>query len=64
MAGDEMTTASPDPAGVMTAARTERNSKQHEKSGGVGRRAPTGSPRGSGRAASDGGEVRSSGESG
>jgi hypothetical protein len=39
MSGDEMTTASLGPAGVMTAARTERGSKQHEKSGVVGQRA-------------------------
>lgn len=64
MAGDETTTAFPDSAGVMTMARTERTSKQHEKSDGVGQRASTGSPRGSGRAASDGGEARSSDEAG
>jgi len=64
MAGDERTTASPDSAGVMTMARTERISKQHEKSDGVERRAPTGNPRGPGRAASDDGEARSSEEAG
>ena len=39
MSGDGTTIASPGPAGVMTAARTERNSKQHEKSGVAGQRA-------------------------
>lgn len=64
MSGDETTTAFPGPAGVMTAARTERISKQHEKSNAVGQGAPTGNPRGSGRAALDGGEARSSAEAG
>ena len=32
MSGDETTTASPGPVGVMTVARTERISKQHEMS--------------------------------
>ena len=36
MSGDETTTASLGPAGVMTVARTERNSKQHEKSNEAG----------------------------
>ena len=36
MSGDETTTASPGPVGVMTVARTERISKQHEKSNVAG----------------------------
>ena len=36
MSGDETTTASPGPVGVMTVARTERNSKQHEMSNEAG----------------------------
>ena len=63
MSGDETMTASLGPAGVMTVARTERSSKQHEKSNVVGPRASTGNPRGPGRAALDGGEARSSVES-
>ena len=39
MLGDQMTTASPSPAGVMTVACTERSSKQHEKSDVAGQRA-------------------------
>ena len=39
MPGDETTTASSGPAGVMTAAHTERKSKQHEKPDGAGQRA-------------------------
>lgn len=60
MSGNETMTAFPGPAGVMTVARTERSSKQHEKSNVVGHGAPTGNPRGPGRAAGDGGEARSS----
>jgi hypothetical protein len=63
MSGDERRQRPPDSAGVRTTARTERSSRQHEKSDGAGD-VPTGSPRGSGRAASDGGEVRSSDEAG
>ena len=64
MPGDETMTAFPGPAGVMTVARTERSSKQHEKSNVVRQRASTGNPRGPGRAALDGGEARSSVEAG